>query len=57
MINEGIIRVERYITLNSSDFGYVGDKTMGTRLSAIFADHLNDESSIYSCYKDFRGNE
>src|SRR5262249_19194799 len=57
MINEGIIRVERYITLNSSDFGYVGDKTRGTRLSSIFADHLNDEKSIYSCYKDFKGNE
>jgi Putative peptidoglycan binding domain len=57
MINEGIIRVERYITLNSSDFGYVGDKTRGTRLSSIFADHLNDENSIYSCYKDFHGNE
>jgi hypothetical protein len=57
VINEGIIRVERYITLNSSDFGYVGDKTRGTRLSSIFADHLNDENSIYSCYKDFHGNE
>src|SRR5262249_8141238 len=57
MINEGIIRVERYITLNSSDFGYVGDKTRGTRLSSIFADHLDDENSIYSCYKDFHGNE
>jgi hypothetical protein len=57
MINEGIIRVERYITLNSSDFGYVGDKTRGTRLSSIFADHLNDANSIYSCYKDFHGNE
>jgi hypothetical protein len=57
MINEGIIRVERYITLNSSDLGYVGDKTRGTRLSSIFADHLNDENSIYSCYKDFHGNE
>jgi hypothetical protein len=57
MINEGIIRVERYITLNSSDFGYTGDKTRGTRLSSIFADHLNDENSIYSCYKDFHGNE
>ena len=21
------------------------------------ADHLNDENSIYSCYKDFQGNE
>jgi len=57
MINEGIIRVERFITLNSSDLGYTGDKTRGTRLSSIFADHLNDENSIYSCYKDFRGNE
>ena len=57
MINEGIIRVERYITLNSSDFGYTGDKTRGTRLSSIFADHLNDENSIYSCYKGFHGNE
>jgi len=57
MINEGIIRVERYITLNSSDFGYTGDKTRGTRLSSIFADHLDDENSIYSCYKDFTGNE
>jgi hypothetical protein len=57
MINEGIVRVERYITLNSSDFGYTGDKTRGTRLSSIFADHLNDENSIYSCYKDFHGNE
>jgi hypothetical protein len=57
MINEGIIRVERYITLNSSAFGYVGDKTRGTRLSSIFADHLNDANSIYSCYKDFHGNE
>jgi len=57
VINEGIIRVERYITLNSTDFGYVGDKTRGTRLSSIFADHLNDENSIYSCYKDFHGNE
>jgi hypothetical protein len=57
MINEGIIRVEQYITLNSSDFGYTGDRTRGTRLSSIFADHLSDENSIYSCYKDFRGNE
>jgi Putative amidase domain len=57
MINEGIVRVERYITLNSSDFGYTGDKTRGIRLSSIFADHLNDENSIYSCYKDFHGNE
>jgi hypothetical protein len=57
MIDEGIIRVERYITLNSSDFGYVGDKTRGTRLSSIFADHLSDANSIYSCYKDFHGNE
>jgi hypothetical protein len=57
MINEGIIRVERYITLNSSDFGYTGDKTRGTRLASIFADHLDDENSIYSCYKDFKGNE
>jgi hypothetical protein len=57
MINEGIVRVERYITLNSSDFGYTGDKTRGNRLSSIFADHLNDENSIYSCYKDFHGNE
>jgi hypothetical protein len=40
MINEGIIRVERYIALNSSDFGYTGDKTRGTRLSSIFADTL-----------------
>lgn len=57
MINEGIVGVERYITLNSSDFGYVGDKTRGTRLSSIFADHLDDENSIYSCYKDFHGGE
>ncbi len=57
MINEGIVRVERYITLNSSDFGYVGDQTRGRRLASIFADHLNDENSIYSCYKDFHGGE
>jgi hypothetical protein len=57
MINEGIVRVERYITLNSSDFGYTGDKTRGTKLSSIFADHLDDENSIYSCYKDFHGGE
>jgi hypothetical protein len=57
MINEGIIRVERYITLNSSDFGYTGDRTRGTRLASIFADHLDDDRSIYSCYKDFHGNE
>lgn len=57
MINEGIVRVERYITLNSSDFGYTGDKTRGTLLSSIFADHLDDESSIYSCFKDFHGGE
>ena len=57
MINDGIVRVERYITLNSSDFGYVGDKTRGVRLVSIFADHLDDAGSIYSCYKDFRGGE
>jgi 8-amino-7-oxononanoate synthase len=57
MINEGIVGVERYITLNSSDFGYTGDRTRGTRLSSIFADHLEDENSIYSCYKDFHGGE
>jgi hypothetical protein len=57
MINEGIVRVERYITLNSSDFGYTGDRTRGTRLSSIFADHLDDPNSIYSCYKDFHGGE
>jgi hypothetical protein len=57
MINEGIVRVERYITLNSSDFGYVGDVTRGQRLSSIFADHLDDPKSIYSCYKDFHGGE
>jgi hypothetical protein len=57
MINEGIIRDERYITLNSIDFGYTGDQTRGRRLSSIFADHLDDQNSIYSCYKDFRGNE
>jgi hypothetical protein len=57
MINEGIVRVERYITLNSSDFGYTGDKTRGTRLSSIFADHLNDDNSIYNCYNDFHGGE
>ncbi|MEO7205525.1 MAG: hypothetical protein ABI145_01775 [Steroidobacteraceae bacterium] len=57
IINEGIIRVERYITLNTSDFGYTGDKTRGLRLSSIFADHLNDPASIYSCYRDFHGNE
>jgi len=57
MINEGIIRVERYITLNSIDFNYTGDQTRGRRLSSIFADHLNDEKSIYSCYRDFHGNE
>ncbi|MEO7999351.1 MAG: hypothetical protein ABI852_18010 [Gemmatimonadaceae bacterium] len=57
MINEGIIKVERYITVNSSDFGYVGDKTRGNRLSSIFADHLKDPNSIYSCYSDFTGNE
>jgi hypothetical protein len=57
MINEGIVRVERYITLNSSDFGYTGDRTRGSRLSSIFADHLDDQNSIYSCYKDFHGGE
>jgi hypothetical protein len=57
MINEGIVRVERYITLNNSDFGYTGDKTRGQRLASIFADHLNDENSIYSCFKDFHGGE
>src|SRR5205085_3011480 len=51
MINEGIVRVEQHITLNSSDFGYTGDQTRGRRLSSIFADHLDDDKSIYSCYK------
>lgn len=57
MINEGIVRVERYITLNSAGDRYTGDKTRGMRLSSIFADHLDDQNSIYSCYKDFHGGE
>lgn len=57
LISDGIVRVERYITVKSSDFGYVGDKTRGNRLSSIFADHLKDENSLYSCYADFTGNE
>jgi hypothetical protein len=57
MINEGIVRVERYITLNSAGERYTGDRTRGTRLSSIFADHLEDQNSIYSCYRDFHGGE
>jgi hypothetical protein len=57
-IDQGIIQVERYIT-NQRDIAgnYRGDNTRGMRLSSIFADHLNDDSSIYSCWKDFHGND
>jgi len=57
-IDEGIIQVERYITNQRDPAGnYIGDNTRGQRLSSIFADHLTDENSIYSCWKGFHGND
>jgi hypothetical protein len=53
MISDGIVRVQRYITLQSAADTYTGDKT----LNSLFSDHLDDPLSLYSCYKDFTGNE
>ena len=54
-IADGIVRVQRYIVLQSTDT-YSGDRTR-IKLNSIFSDHLDDPKSIYSCYKDFTGNE
>jgi hypothetical protein len=46
-IDQGIIQVERYITLQTDPVGiYRGDRTRGERLVSIFANHLDDDDSI-----------
>lgn len=56
MITHGIVRIQRYITHNATSFGYTGDHTRN-KLNSLIADHLNDTTSIYSCFKDYTGGE
>ncbi|MGP0021162.1 MAG: hypothetical protein ACLPHP_21505 [Candidatus Sulfotelmatobacter sp.] len=57
-IYAGIVRVSRYITLQTNGFTGLYDGDMARiRLHALFDEHLDDPNSIYSCWKDFTGGE
>jgi hypothetical protein len=55
-IVHGIVRVDRYITMQSMEFGYAGDRTR-PKLKNLIAKELNNDNNIYSCFRDYRGGE
>lgn len=57
-IYAGIVRVDRYITLQNNMFTGMYDGDMARiRLHSLFDEHLDDPNSIYSCWKGFTGGE
>jgi outer membrane protein OmpA-like peptidoglycan-associated protein len=57
-IYSGIVRVSRYITLQTNGVTGLYDGDMARiRLHILFDEHLDDENSVYNCWKDFTGGE
>lgn len=57
-IYAGLVRVDRYITLQNNGFTGLYDGDLARiRLHSLFDEHLDDPNSIYSCWKGFTGGE
>jgi hypothetical protein len=57
-IYTGILRVERYLTLEVNGFTgrYQGDRAR-IRCNALYSQHFDDQNNIYNCWKGYRGGE
>jgi hypothetical protein len=57
-IYTGILRVERYLTLQVNGFTgrYEGDRAR-IRCNSLYSNHFDDDNNIYNCWKGYTGGE